>query len=159
MKERSSMNDISREDALEHFGVKGMHWGVRKASSDIDEQVYDSSPAKGTGHKVAKGLAIAGVITAGAIAATIILGKSGGASVASINSTAIKGAAQAKDHNVGNAARSVGRMAKAFRASGKANKAAKAGIRLVPESTRLFEGQQYANTVIKTYGSSLVPRL
>jgi hypothetical protein len=26
------MTDILREDALEHFGVKGMHWGVRKNS-------------------------------------------------------------------------------------------------------------------------------
>ena len=26
------MDEISREDALAHFGVKGMHWGVRKDS-------------------------------------------------------------------------------------------------------------------------------
>jgi hypothetical protein len=27
------MTDMTREDALEHFGVKGMHWGVRNKTS------------------------------------------------------------------------------------------------------------------------------
>lgn len=32
------MTDISREEALAHFGVKGMKWGVRKAATAMKPQ-------------------------------------------------------------------------------------------------------------------------
>lgn len=32
------MTEVSREEALSHFGIKGMHWGVRKASDSSGSQ-------------------------------------------------------------------------------------------------------------------------
>lgn len=45
---------MSYEDYLEHYGVKGMRWGRRRASSDSSSSASDSTPKKAKKVKPAK---------------------------------------------------------------------------------------------------------
>lgn len=45
------MSDISVEDFLEHYGVKGMHWGQRKSRSEKLQSVADRRPTRGNVRK------------------------------------------------------------------------------------------------------------
>lgn len=69
---------IIQEDVyLEHFGVKGMHWGSRKART--------SEPRKGFSGKQKAAIGAAGVVavTAGALAINHVLAKHGAEKLAS----------------------------------------------------------------------------
>lgn len=62
------VNEEDYDTYLEHFGVKGMHWGQRKA---------DGSGGHETAKKVAKGVAAGAVIVGGAAASVYVLKKHG----------------------------------------------------------------------------------
>lgn len=66
------MNDISRENALAHFGVKGMRWGVRKQPT--------TSPSTTTKPRMSKktktAIAVA-VLTAGIAVTAVFLNQRG----------------------------------------------------------------------------------
>lgn len=63
------------DEALEHFGVRGMHWGQRKnRSSNLNLDAYDEAPKKN--HTVAK-VATVGAVVLGAAAVAVILKKNG----------------------------------------------------------------------------------
>jgi len=70
------------EEALEHFGVRGMHWGVRKKRDNQDynqgdyRDTFDLSPPKPNNHTGAK-VAAAGVVVVGAVATAYVLKKYG----------------------------------------------------------------------------------
>ena len=65
------MTNISRDQALAHFGVKGMRWGVRNETSSVSRE-----PKKGisTKKKVAIGV---GVLAVGTAVSLAVLGKHG----------------------------------------------------------------------------------
>jgi len=60
------------DEVMEHVGVKGMHWGVRKSSSSSSS----SKPTMSTKKKVAVGVGV-GVLAVGAAAAAVALSKHG----------------------------------------------------------------------------------
>ena len=68
------MTDISREEALAHFGVKGMRWGVRKgASYDIHTRKVGGEVA--TLNRISKGKAGKLEKTAAALQSPLLLNK------------------------------------------------------------------------------------
>ena len=76
------MKDMSREEALAHFVVRGMRWGVR------NETVYSpkessQKPRMSKKKKVAIGVSVA-ALTAGAAAAVVVLNKNGDLPVSQI---------------------------------------------------------------------------
>ena len=62
------MSEITRDEALEHFGIKGMHWGVSKAVRNEGDSPHGLSSnqkkavAIGAGAAVLAGLAATGYI-------------------------------------------------------------------------------------------------
>lgn len=74
---------INEEVYLEHFGVKGMKWGVRREKSETQSNT-DQTPKKDNSSrnkKIAAGVAVA----AGAIAVAAILKRSGGVDIKSLS--------------------------------------------------------------------------
>lgn len=65
----------SPDDVLEHFGVKGMRWGVRRKRG---------STSSGKKSHLKRNLAIGGVLAVGAAAAAVALSSRGSAPVASV---------------------------------------------------------------------------
>lgn len=59
-------------DFLEHFGIKGMRWGVRKNT----QESTSNSEGKGKSHRN-RNLAIAATVAVGAVATAVILKKHG----------------------------------------------------------------------------------
>ena len=60
---------IDEEDYLEHFGVQGMKWGVRKDSSNIDKQTQPKDDSKRNRNiKMVSSVAIGAVIVSKIIA-------------------------------------------------------------------------------------------
>lgn len=82
------------EDAIAHFGIKGMRWGVRNkrddggdgSSSGESPLYYEGRPRRAVGTTTAKvvggTVAAATVLAIGAAAATVILSKHGGGNYA-----------------------------------------------------------------------------
>lgn len=73
---------ILEDDYVEHFGTKGMKWGVRKKSSSGGEK-------KGMSDKTKKRvkIGVGAAVVVGAAAAAIILSRNSGRSVGSLNSS------------------------------------------------------------------------
>ena len=65
------MSDISREQALAHFGVKGMRWGVRNETTRSSTEPKNKMSTK---KKVAIGV---GVVAVGTAVTLAVLGKHG----------------------------------------------------------------------------------
>lgn len=72
------------DEVVEHFGILGMHWGVRKSSGSYNprstpQESYDTSYLNELNPEKKKhtGLKIAGLILAGAATSAIILQKNG----------------------------------------------------------------------------------
>lgn len=133
---------IAKGEAFAHFGVKGMRWGVRKKepSSDSDSASSEPEPyyqesnfaereGRSRSRKIAKGLAITAVVAAGSIFAANYISKRGRVPVTKLASKM--------------SSPTIAALKKAT-ASGPR--------RLVPEATRLFEGQYYANSNMQNLG-------
>lgn len=67
---------IEADDFLEHFGVRGMRWGVRRNNDAQESQSFASK------HK--KGIA-AGALAVGALGVGVILKRSGSTSLSSLH--------------------------------------------------------------------------
>lgn len=72
------MTYISREEALAHFGVKGMRWGVRNETSSVSKEPKKRLSTK---KKVAIGV---GVLAVGTAVTLAVLGKHGNLPIKSI---------------------------------------------------------------------------
>lgn len=78
------MSDISVDSFLEHYGVKGMKWGVRRSRKQLArENGSDSAPKKGLSPK-AKAVRNAAVAVAGAAVVGHLIGKHSGTKVRGI---------------------------------------------------------------------------
>ena len=64
------MSDISTENYLAHFGVKGMRWGVRKSKTAVKTYKSKSSEQKAS---IKKKAAIAATVGVGAVAVGVAL--------------------------------------------------------------------------------------
>ena len=81
-------------DILEHYGVKGMHWGIRR---DVDGERIPMSPrTKATIKKVAIGAGFAAVTAVGAVAAAKVIATRGPTALSAVrdNSAALRLAQQ-----------------------------------------------------------------
>lgn len=72
------MSEMTFDETLEHFGVKGMKWGVR---NDTSGGTSGEKPGWSTKKKVAVGAGAAATVIVGAIVAKKVLGSSGAAKV------------------------------------------------------------------------------
>jgi len=92
---------IEEDVALEHFGVKGMHWGVRKSTSGGTTKKAAASPKKSAAKKpgmteaealarhaqrvkLGKEITIATIVAAGGVAVSAVAGPPAGAAVAGV---------------------------------------------------------------------------
>lgn len=72
------------DEAISHFGVRGMKWGVRrKSETRSEDEDFDLSPDRPNRHTGAK-IAAAGVVVAGALASAYILKNHGSLPTSSI---------------------------------------------------------------------------
>jgi hypothetical protein len=71
--------------SLEHFGVKGMKWGVRRKSAKSGSS-GNASPQKKRGLSTKQKVVLGTTLAVGAVAATAILSKSGRVSIRSVPS-------------------------------------------------------------------------
>jgi len=73
------MNDLDKADAVDdflmHFGIMGMHWGIRNKSETITKAPVKTSVKKS--HSVRNSNIIFGVVTAGAALTALLLIKDG----------------------------------------------------------------------------------
>jgi hypothetical protein len=75
-------SDMDQDERLVHFGVKGMHWGVRKSEDSGGSSSGGSSGKQKMSTK--KKVAIGTGIAAGAAAAALLLSKRGRSTVSSV---------------------------------------------------------------------------
>lgn len=94
----TSTEDLARRglDAIEHTGVKGMKWGVRKAeTSGSGSSSGGAAKTQSTTRKVAGSAGKAVGKAAGRAAAIAVVSSTGGIAVAAISGNPIAGAAAA----------------------------------------------------------------
>lgn len=66
------------DDFLEHFGVKGMRWGVRKANDTEDSSKSKLSPKTMRNLKIAAGVGVGAAVLVGGIFVRNYMSSSGG---------------------------------------------------------------------------------
>jgi gas vesicle protein len=134
------MIDDEVDEFLEHFGTKGMKWGVRNQRTTSDEKPKMSAKKK----------VLIGVAVAGTAAAALIIAKKSGVSVSSIRGSAstIRGGREAKRIAARN---------KAVRASqlAKTTKLVKASLTPKSEMDAIIARQQ---GIIKSANADLASR-